>query len=71
MARILVVDDEPKLGKVVCEALALDGHAVTRADGGRAALAELQKDVFEIVVSAALGASRNRLFAGLKALDKA
>ncbi len=51
MARILVVDDEPKLGKVVSEALALDGHAVTRAGGGRAALAELQKDPFEIVVT--------------------
>jgi len=51
MARILVVDDEPKLGKVVSEALALDGHAVTRAGGGSAALVELQKDPFEIVVT--------------------
>ncbi len=51
MARILVVDDEPKLGKVVSEALALDGHAVTRAGGGPAALVELQKDPFEIVVT--------------------
>src|SRR5712692_1559128 len=51
MARILVVDDEPKLGKVVSEALALDGHAVTRAGGGAAALAELGKDPFEIVVT--------------------
>ena len=51
MARILVVDDEPKLGKVVSEALALDGHAVTRAGGGPAALAELQKDLFDIVVT--------------------
>jgi len=51
MARVLVVDDEPKLGKLVSEALALDGHAVTRADGGRAALAELQKEAFEIVVA--------------------
>ena len=51
MARVLVVDDEPKLGKLVSEALALDGHAVTRAGGGRAALAELQKEAFEIVVA--------------------
>jgi len=51
MARVLVVDDEPKLGRLVSEALALDGHAVTRAGGGRAALAELQKEAFEIVVA--------------------
>jgi DNA-binding NtrC family response regulator len=51
MARVLVVDDEAKLGKLVSEALALDGHAVTRAGGGRAALAELQKETFEIVVA--------------------
>src|SRR5712664_1753308 len=51
MARVLVVDDEPKLGRLVSEALALDGHAVTRAGGGRAALAELQKDLFDIVVT--------------------
>jgi len=51
MTRVLVVDDEPKLGKLVSEALALDGHAVTRAGGGRAALAELQKEAFEIVVA--------------------
>jgi DNA-binding NtrC family response regulator len=51
MARILVVDDEPKLGKVVAEALALDGHGVTRAGSGQAAIAELQKDVFDLVVT--------------------
>ena len=51
MARVLVVDDEPKLGRLVSEALALDGHAVTRAGGGGAALAELQKEAFEIVVA--------------------
>ena len=51
MARVLIVDDEPKLGKLVSEALALDGHAVTQAGGGRVALAELQKEAFEIVVA--------------------
>src|SRR2546426_3148231 len=51
MARVLVVDDEPKLGKLVSEALVLDGHAVTRVGSGRAALAELQKEAFEVVVA--------------------
>jgi len=51
MARVLVVDDEPKLGKIASEALALDGHAVTRVGGGREALVELQQGTFEIVVA--------------------
>ena len=40
MARVRVADDEAKLGKLVAEALELDGHAVNRAQGGRAALVE-------------------------------
>ena len=31
MVRILVVDDEPKLGRVVQQMLEMDGHAVSRA----------------------------------------
>jgi DNA-binding NtrC family response regulator len=41
MARILVVDDEPKLGRLAAEMLELDGHEVTHVGGGRAALAAL------------------------------
>ena len=51
MARILVVDDEQKLGKLVAESLSLDGHAVTRAGGGRAALVELDLRQFDVVVT--------------------
>src|SRR2546427_10149625 len=51
MAGVLVGDDERKLGRLVSEALARDGHAVTRAGGGRAAWAELQKEALEIVVA--------------------
>ena len=41
MTRALIVDDEPKLGRLLAEMLELDGHAVCRVEGGRAALVEL------------------------------
>jgi DNA-binding NtrC family response regulator len=51
MARVLVVDDEPKLGKLLTEALELDGHQAIRAGGGREALALLQDKRFDVVVT--------------------
>src|SRR5687767_13522423 len=51
MARILVVDDEAKLGKLICEALELEGHALERREDGRAALELLERERFDVVVS--------------------
>jgi DNA-binding NtrC family response regulator len=51
MARILVVDDEPKLGKLVTEMLERDGHVVVRAGGGRQALVELASHPFDVVLT--------------------
>ncbi len=51
MARVLVVDDEAKLGRLVCEALEADGHTVVSASGGRQALVELAAGAFEVVVT--------------------
>ncbi|HYV45580.1 MAG TPA: sigma-54 dependent transcriptional regulator [Myxococcaceae bacterium] len=51
MARVLVADDEAKLGKLVAEALELDGHAVNRAQGGRAALVELAARPYDVVIT--------------------
>jgi DNA-binding NtrC family response regulator len=51
MARVLVVDDEPKLGKLTAEMLALDGHAVVRAGGGKEGLALLTAQSFDVVVT--------------------
>ena len=51
MARVLVVDDEVKLGKLVAEALELDGHEVVRVTGGRAALVELASGGLEVVLT--------------------
>src|SRR5689334_17505770 len=49
MARVLIVDDEPKLGRVIAEMLELEGHVPTRASGGRAALVELGAQRFDVV----------------------
>src|SRR5574337_788571 len=51
MARILVVDDEPKLGALVAEMLQADGHAVVRAAGGREALQRLAAEPFQVVLT--------------------
>lgn len=51
MTRVLVVDDEPKLGKVVAEMLALDGHEVLKAGGGREALVALATRDLDVVVT--------------------
>jgi two-component system response regulator HydG len=51
VARIMVVDDEPKLGQLVAEMLELDGHTVVRVDGGRAALVELHAHPPDVVVT--------------------
>ncbi|MFY3743042.1 sigma-54-dependent transcriptional regulator [Anaeromyxobacter sp. Red801] len=51
MSRVLVVDDEPKLGRFVQEMLELDGHEVVRAGGGAEALARLGEGAFDVVVT--------------------
>ncbi len=51
MARILVADDEPKLGAVLAEALELDGHEAIRVGGGREAVARLEAGGFDVVVT--------------------
>jgi DNA-binding NtrC family response regulator len=51
MGRVLVVDDEPKLGRFVAEMLELDGHDVVRAGGGREASALLSERAFDVVVT--------------------
>jgi DNA-binding NtrC family response regulator len=51
MAHVLVVDDEPKHGKVVAQMLELDGHRVERVDGGRDALVRLASGAQDVVVT--------------------
>jgi DNA-binding NtrC family response regulator len=51
VTKILVVDDEPKLGRVLVEMLDGAGHDATRADGGRAALQQLASGDIDIVLT--------------------
>jgi DNA-binding NtrC family response regulator len=51
MARLLIVDDEPKLGRLVAEMLELDGHTVTRVEDGRAGLVELAAREVDVVLT--------------------
>ena len=51
MARLLIVDDEPKLGRLVAEMLELDGHGVARFEDGRAAIVELGARDVDVVLT--------------------
>jgi two-component system response regulator HydG len=51
MARVLIADDEPKLGSILGEALELDGHKVERVGGGAEAVARLREGPFDVVVT--------------------
>jgi DNA-binding NtrC family response regulator len=49
--RVLAVDDEPALGKVVSRLLAVDGHTVVVARSVDEAIEELAQDRFDVVLS--------------------
>lgn len=49
--RILVVDDEPLVCDAVKMMLDFDGHVVKTAGNGRDALAMLEKDQFDLVIT--------------------
>jgi len=48
---ILVVEDDAALRDAVCFTLEMAGHGVTGVDGGAAALAEIERQAFSLVVS--------------------
>lgn len=49
--RILIVDDEPSLRKVLCAHLGRAGYEVQTAEDGHAAVARLDEEPFDLVVS--------------------
>jgi two-component system NtrC family sensor kinase len=49
--RILVVDDEQPLARMICDALAEDGHAAEHVCDGAQALEKVGQQVFDLVVS--------------------
>jgi CheY-like chemotaxis protein len=50
-ARVLLVDDEPKVRDTLAELLSSTGHAVTPVGGGHAALSEFRPGRFDAVIS--------------------
>ncbi len=58
--RVLAVDDEPALGRMVALMLAPDGHAVAVATSGEEALERLAAEPFDLVISdIGMGAGMN------------
>jgi DNA-binding NtrC family response regulator len=51
MARILIVDDEANMRRILSALLKGDGHAVTEADGVAAALAAVAASAFDLVIT--------------------
>jgi two-component system response regulator FlrC len=51
MARVLVVDDEEGIRSFLAEALEMDGHAVTPAEDGEAALQCLSRRGFDVLLT--------------------
>ena len=51
MGDILVVDDEPKLGKLLTEMLELDGHYVQWVAGGREAISAMSNFAMDVVLT--------------------
>jgi len=51
MARVLLAEDEEKLGRVLAEALSADGHEVVRVRGGKEALQRLSDSAFDVVLT--------------------
>jgi signal transduction histidine kinase len=49
--RVLAVDDEPALGRMLAQLLQLDGHQVVVANSGEAALGLLSNEPFDLVVA--------------------
>jgi two-component system NtrC family sensor kinase len=49
--RILVVDDEDSIQKLLTGVLEMDGHAVTIARNGREALDRIHRDAYDLVIS--------------------
>lgn len=50
MARILVVDDEPKIREVIKEYAVFDGHEVDEAEDGSKAIEMVRKNEYDIII---------------------
>src|SRR6185503_5438360 len=50
-ARILIVDDDPLVGRWLTEVLTTEGHLAEAVESGRAALERLRESPFDLVLS--------------------
>jgi two-component system response regulator PilR (NtrC family) len=50
-ARVLIVDDEPSMREVLGITLQQEGHRVTHADGGDAAIEALKREPFDVIIT--------------------
>lgn len=51
MAKVLVIDDDPKVRSVVARFVELEGHTVVQAENGKEAIDQLQGDPADLVIS--------------------
>ena len=51
MKRILIIDDEPGIADLICDALTKFGYTVSTAPSGREGLRRLNQTVFDLVVT--------------------
>lgn len=51
MAKVLVIDDDPKVRSVVARFVELEGHTVVQAANGKEAIGQLQGDPADLVIS--------------------
>jgi CheY-like chemotaxis protein len=49
--RILVVDDEPVIAQLIADVLGAEGYTVHTAPDGRAALACVERDAYDLILS--------------------
>ena len=51
MARVLLIDDDRHLRKMLCRVLAREGHTIIEADNGRAGLTRLREKRADLVIT--------------------
>lgn len=51
MAKVLVIDDDPKVRSVVARFVELEGHTVVQAENGKEAINQLEGDPADLVIS--------------------
>ena len=51
MGKVLIVDDEPSMRRILSSNLRLDSHVVVEADSASAAIIHLTREDFDVVIT--------------------